>query len=111
MAEPTAAKRRGRPATEPIPSVGLADAGSTPERYRKVLEALDAERLTPPQAKVLLDVLEVGLRVADAIEVEKRLVAAEAKALEAARIAASRALPVPAARATVSLDGDGDGDL
>lgn len=111
MSEPSTTKGRGRPPAEPIPSVGLAEAGSTPERYRKVLEALDAERLTPPQAKVLLDVLEVGLRVSDAIEVEKRLVAAEAKALEAARIAASRVLPVPAAKATVNLDGDVDGVL
>jgi hypothetical protein len=104
-------KRRpaGRPPSGPIPDIGLSTAKTTPERYQRLLAAMSEELLTPPQVKVILDVLDTGLRVSDQIEVERRLVAAEQKALEAARIASSRALPVAASKATVDVTNDPEG--
>lgn len=97
----------GRP-VDTLPDIGLAELRTTPERFQRILES--AAVLTPASMRAYLEAVGFGLRVVDQMAMLDRLRQAEAKAIEASRVAATRALPVPASRALVEV-GDIGADI
>lgn len=92
------------PDLEPL---GLAEAATTEEMFRLVVKAIDEGRVDVARGRLLLDAVKVRLPVVDAAEFRRKLALAEAKALEAAKLAGRAALP--ASRATVDLGPAKDG--
>ncbi len=77
-------------------------AGTPAEAFERVAQALDAGDITIAEARQLSDVLERRLHVVDAERWRAQLLAIQARADEAARLAGARALP--AARETVEVE-------
>jgi hypothetical protein len=100
---------RAEPAAEKLRSkalnLGLSSV-TTSEAYTRLLLALDEGKVSVREAEQIATVLFKGITIRDAEVYRVRLAAAEAKALEAARLA-GRALG-PASKRTVDVTPEGD---